>query len=469
MENFVEFYVNGKFYKAFGREVFKPLSDFLRQNLFLTGTKEVCCEGDCGACTVLLGKLTKKHIVYSPVNSCILYVYQIDACHVITVEGLNYFQKLNPIQESLVKNHGTQCGFCTPGFVNSLYDYFDKLDSAKQPEKKDIKKALTGNLCRCTGYEAIIKSALEVTPCCVKKINDLYPDINLPPAQTIKIVSENRTYIKPITLKEALRYRSEYKKAKTLAGGTDLQVLANKQAIKPEIILDISDVEELKTFKVDKNYITIGAGITITQAERLLKPHYPVFSAFLEYYASPQIKNIATLSGNIANASPVGDTIPFFMVTDSVVQVAGINAKRQISMNKFFRSYKQTDVQDDEIIAAIKIPLPKTNETIKLYKISKRKHLDISTFSAAFKIKINNDIIENFSAAMGGVAPYPVRLYYIEKILTGLKFSENSFMEAAKFLGQEISPISDLRGTKEYRLSVAKNILLKFYDELCPQ
>ena len=469
MKNFVEFFVNGKFYKISGREVFMPLSGFLRQNLCLTGTKEVCCEGDCGACTVLLGKIINGEIAYSPVNSCILYIYQVDACHVITVEGLTYSEKLNPIQESLVKNHGIQCGFCTSGFVNSLYDYFDKLDSSGQPDGEDIKKALTGNLCRCTGYEAIIKSALDITPCAVKKINEIYPKIKLPAAQSIEIISEKQTYLKPTTLKELLKYKSTHKKAKTLAGGTDLHNLFNKQIIMPEIILDISGIEELKTFELEKDHVTIGAAITVAQAEKLLKSIYPVFSAFLEYYGSPQIKNVATLSGNIANASPVGDAIPFFMVTDSVVQLIGINGKRDININHFFKSYKQTDIKDDEIIAAVKIPFPAIDETIKLYKISKRKHLDISTLSAAFNIKIKNDMIEKFSAALGGVAACPVRLHNIEKRLTGSQFGKNSFIEAAALIEEEISPVSDLRGTREYRLTVAKNILLKFYDELCVQ
>ena len=437
--------------------------------MLLTGLKEVCCEGDCGACTVLLGKIVNGEITYFPVNSCILYVYQVDACHVITVEGLKYLEKLNPIQESLVKNNGIQCGFCTPGFVNSLYDYFDKLQNGSQPDREDIKRSLTGNLCRCTGYEAIIKSALNVTPCAVKKLNELYPQIKYYPAQLIEIITDKRTYLKPISLKEVLKYKATYNKAKILAGGTDLHIFAQKQVNKPEIILDISGVEELKTFKIEKDHIIIGAAITVAQAEKLLKPTYPDFSAFLEYYASPQIKNVATLTGNIANASPVGDTIPFFMVTDSVVRIAGIKGKREININKFFKSYKHTDIKDDEIIEALKIPLPEADETIKLYKISKRKHLDISTFSAAFNIKIQNNLIVRFSAAMGGVAACPLRLYRTEKTLRGSRFIKYSFMEAAKVIEEEISPVSDLRGTKEYRLSVAKNILLKFYDELCPQ
>ena len=471
MKSCIEFYINGKFQQINAENAFKPLSSYLREKLFLTGTKEVCCEGDCGACTVLLGKFHDKNISYKPVNSCILYVYQLNNTHIITVEGLKYGEELNPVQKSIVKNHGTQCGFCTPGFVNTLYSYFNNLSENQNPEKIEIKKHLTGNLCRCTGYEGIIRSALDVKPCDVKKLNEIYPPKTLAKiideeTQIIEIIGETQKYIKSVSLKQAVELKSQYLNAKILAGGTDNHVLANKKNQFPEVIIDISDLNELKNIDIKGDFVNFGAAVTIAEAEAVFNKYFTEFYNLLEYYASPQIKNIATIAGNIANASPVGDTIPFLMIMDSSLEICGISGKREININNFFKGYKKLDLSADEIITSVKIPLLKTNEAIKFYKITKRKHLDISTFSAAFKIRLENNIISDFAVAFGGIAAYPLRIQKVENFVKGKQLSEELFVKAGELIAGEIQPISDVRASKEYRITLAENILAKYYNEI---
>lgn len=471
MKNSIKFYINGNLYEINSQDAFIPLSAFLRNSLNLTGTKEVCCEGDCGACTVLLGKLKGEEISYKPVNACILYVYQADNSHIITIEGLKYGEELNPIQKSFAENHGTQCGYCTPGFVNSLYSYFEKDTTSADHAEKEIKKALTGNLCRCTGYEGIIRSALDVKPCEIKTLNELYPlktlqNLLMEETETIELSNENQKYIKPVSLQDAAKYKSKNPNARIIAGGTDIHVLKNKRDITFEEIIDVSDLLELKNIDIKDDFINIGAAVTIAEAENTFKTYFPEFYNLLEYYASPQIKNIATLAGNIANASPVGDSIPFLMVMDSEVEVFGLNGKRKINLNNFYKGYKILDLSSDEIIVSIKIPLLKENETLKLYKISKRKHLDISTFSAAFKIKLESNKISDFAVALGGVAANTVRLTKLEEFVKGKQIEKALFIESGEIINKEITPLSDVRGSDSYRMTLAKNIMLKFYNEL---
>ena len=232
MKNHISMYVNGKLHHIYGENIFLPLSDYLRSNLHLKGTKEVCVEGDCGACTVLVGKYENEKINYKTIDSCICYVYQLNKCHVVTVEGIKN-SKLNPVQEAMVKCHGAQCGYCTPGFVMSLYSFFDSFShdsNSKSLTKSDIQKSLIGNLCRCTGYETIIEAGLSVNKESVERIHKTYPDKNMheicnEEKTIIEIETKNRKFYEPATLQEALRLKKENNNAKLLAGGTDLHVM----------------------------------------------------------------------------------------------------------------------------------------------------------------------------------------------------------------------------------------------------
>ncbi len=470
MKNYIELFINGHLHSVSGDDAFLPLSDFLRTKLCLPGTKEVCIEGDCGACTTLIGKLENGKINYQTIDSCISYVYQLDKCHIVTVEGIKN-SKLNSVQEAMIKCHGAQCGFCTPGFVVSLYSFFNASDS-KKCTRSNVQNTLIGNLCRCTGYETIIEAALSVENNSVEKPYEIYPDEKLKPSlekknnENIEIRASDRIFYQPHSLKEALRLKNENPDSRILAGGTDLHVMCNKRDLEPEKIIYISSLKELQSLEVKNDFITIGAAVTLTEFETKASKYYPGLKEYMELFASPQIKNIGTLVGNIANGSPIGDTLPFLFVMDAKLTVESIKGKRQININNLYKGYRALAVEPSEIITQIDIPLLQKNEILRFYKASKRKHLDISSFSAAIKLKETNNTIDKAQIAFGGVGPTIQRMHKIEEYLIGKKISEKAFEEASNLVNSEIKPISDVRGDKEYRLQLAKNILKKFYFEL---
>ena len=474
MKNQLEVCINGDSHCISGEDVFLPLSDYLRTKLRLPGTKEVCIEGDCGACTVLIGNSKNGKINYKTIDSCISYVYQLDKCHIITVEGVKNL-KLNSVQEAMIKNHGAQCGYCTPGFIISLYSFFNScssLPNSKPCTRSDIQDALVGNLCRCTGYETIIEAALSVKQDSIEKINDLYPDQKLrsilekQTEKNIEISTDTRKFYQPATLKETLRLKNENPDAKILAGGTDLHVMCNKKDFNPQKIIYISNLQELQNIEIKDDFMIVGAAVTLSEFELFSSKFYPGLEEFLELFASPQIKNIATLAGNVANASPIGDTLPFLLVMNAELTLESMNGKRKLNINNFYKSYKSLAMNSNEIITQINIPLLVQNEILRLYKVSKRKHLDISSFSAAIRARKSEGTIQSITIAFGGVGPTAQRIPEVEKYLCGKKISENTFEEASKIIDNAINPISDVRGAKEYRLQLAKNILKKFYFEL---
>lgn len=470
MKNYIELHINRDTHCISGNDIFLPLSDYLRTKLHKVGAKEVCMEGDCGACTVLLGKYEDGKVNYKAINSCICYVYQLDKCHIVTIEGINdKDQKLNPVQESIVKKHGTQCGYCTPGIVVSLCSYLTFSPRLKTLTKSDVQNALVGNLCRCTGYENIIEAALSTN---IQKINEIYSSPKLtsalsnPTKEGIEVRTNGHIFYQGATLQETLRLKSENPDAKILAGGTDLHVLCNKKDLDLKKIIHISNLKELRNIEAKDNYLTVGAGVTLQEFELYALEFYPPLKEFLKLFASPQIKNIATLIGNIANASPVGDTIPFLLVMDAELILESIKGKRKININNFYKGYKLLALDPTEIIIHANIPLLKKDEILRLYKVSKRKYLDISSFSAAIKMKENEGLIQHIKIAFGGVGPTVQRVQEIEKFLSGKEIRKDTFEEALKLMDDAIKPISDVRGQKEYRLQLAKNILKKFYFEL---
>ncbi|EKE02671.1 MAG: hypothetical protein ACD_20C00347G0008 [uncultured bacterium] len=474
MRDYIRLYINGKFYKISGESAFLPLSEYLRNSLFFTGTKESCTEGDCGACTVLLGKIKDDKISYAPVNSCIIYLYQLDNAHIITIEGLKYKDNLNPVQEAIVNHHGTQCGFCTPGVVTTLYSLFDCGCKDDKPDRGDIQHALSGNLCRCTGYDSIIHAGLTVNPCSVRKLNELYPPDKLyeilePQCSAIRLLLNNREFIQPANLQEALCLKSEKPDAVLISGGTDIHVLCNKRDFEPETIIHLANIQELNNINLEDNRVLVGAAVTISKFESYISEIFPELSKLFEVFASPQIKNIATLAGNIANGSPVGDTIPFLMVMNAKLTLTGSDSVRTININNFYKGYKDFNIEPNEIITQINIPILNSTEVLKLYKVSKRKHLDISSFSAAVRIQEKDGIIESIAIAFGGVGPTVQRVHNIESFLIGKKFSQESFEGAAALIKSSIKPICDVRGSENFRMQLAENCLKRFYFEIKDQ
>lgn len=476
MRHHILLYINGERHTIEGEAVFQPLTDFLRYELCKTGTKVVCAEGDCGACTVLIGRLSegKTDLQYQAVNGCIQYLYQLDCTHIITIEGMQTGDSLNPVQQAMIACHGAQCGYCTPGIVVAMSQHFfeKKETNHTQPaSEQDIRNALTGNLCRCTGYESILQAGCSVNPSEFLRLVQLYPptvmvsEFQQAVMQSVVIDTGERHLCLPATVNEALQYKQENPKATVVSGGTDVNVICNKLFVEPPAILSLSRLSGLDTLDVQENMLYVGAKTTLSALENYVTHLIPEFAAILHVFGSPQIKQAGTLAGNIGNGSPIADTLPFLFIMNAELELSRINEQRWVSINEFYTGYKTTVMQPDELITRIRIPLPKDSEYLKLYKVSKRTHLDISTFTAAIRMQCMNKQIQHASIAYGGVGPNVLRLPKTESFLAEKPFELSTFEEAGTIAVQEITPISDVRGSSDYRFQLAKNILLKFFHE----
>ncbi len=473
MRDYILLYINGREHRISGSQAFVPVTDFIRRDLGVCGTKVVCAEGDCGACTVMIGRVEDGDIAYKAVNACIQYVFQLDCSHIVTVEGLKLESGLNPVQEAMVNCHGAQCGFCTPGFIVALCDMFERRE--EPAEVCDIKEELTGNLCRCTGYEAIIKSALAVDPKDCKRVRDLYPSEPMARAfeehmqQSVRITADGHELLVPVTVSEATAFKNEHNGAVIVSGGTDIGVTMNKRGMVPAHLISTANLRQLEKIERrqedDREVLEIGARVPLREVENLIKEIDPEFYYILWVFGSPQIRNAGTLAGNIANGSPIADTLPFLFVMDAEVEVEGIGGTRRIRVNQLYEGYKKLAMKPDEMITRIHMPLPVEDEILKLYKVSRRQHLDISAFTAAILLTVTGGIVTSARLAFGGVGPVVMRLPQVENFLVGKEFSLNTFEAAGKIAQDEITPISDVRGSRDYRITLASNILRKFYYE----
>lgn len=472
----VVFYINEKRYEVFGKQTLMNLSDFLRYEQSLTGTKVVCAEGDCGACTVLkasVHELNRNRFVFKSVNSCILPVLNLDGCQLVTVEGLKKESELHPVQKSMVDNFGSQCGFCTPGFVCAMAGLVeDSVLQKKTLTEKRTKNYLTGNLCRCTGYDPIVKSAMAIDLTKVETLQDRYHDskkiseLKAAVQKDVEIQIEGFKVFLPTTLKRAVEIQKKYPTTKIIAGATDLGVMVNKGRYQYEAVMSLQNIEEMTEIKKVKDSLVVKSRVTLTQFQKFLEKEFPEMDRMLNIFASPQIKNSGTLVGNLVNASPISDTIPFLMVADAKVEVQKAGGKRLIAIDEFFLGYKKLALKSQEIVTAIHIPVPKGNLISKLYKVSVRKDLDISAVTMAARLKMKDNKIEEARLAFGGVGPTVARLKTIEQSWEGEEFSSSMIRRASDELPKLISPLSDVRGSKEYRLLLCQNLLKKFADEL---
>ncbi len=473
MRDFISLFVNGRPYRVTKSEAFLTLSDFLRSRLKLVGTKIVCSEGDCGSCSVLAGRVDISNpgaIQYVPIDSCIQFVFQLDGWHVVTIEGIGCESNLNGVQQAMIDCHGSQCGFCTPGFVVAMTGLLETNDS---PTVDDWRHGLTGNLCRCTGYSPIIEAGLRASCKNRLMLNDLFPPLEVVNSaieldhDEILIHSigdsDSRTLFCPATLESATKFLAEHPRAKIIAGATDVGVQINKGAAKPEVWLDLNRIEQLEGVSVEGNQVIAGARATWSQLEELFKQVSPAFHQIISVFGSPQIRNVGTIGGNIINASPIADSIPFLMVCEAVLELISADGNRRVNINDFYQGYKKFDLRPGELLVRILIPLPDNDETLRLYKVSRRRDLDISSFTAAIRIRRDGDQISSASLAYGAVGPVVLRLPKTEAFMIGKQFSLETMNLAGEIAIEEIAPIDDVRGGQDYRLQLAKNVLLKFF------
>ena len=464
----IQFLFNNQIYKIKNPDPNKTILTYVRDDLKKTGTKEGCAEGGCGACTIVLGELQKNKIIYKAINACIAFLPTLNGKQLILVEDLiGNNQKLHPVQEAMVKFHGSQCGFCTPGFTMSLFSMYKNNRSVN---KDIVDEALSGNLCRCTGYRPIIDAA--------KSLNNIIDldhfkknqnrTINLLKKiqiSEVEINNKGKRYFAPKTIINLKKILKKYPNAKILSGGTDLSLEVTKLRKEIKTIVSLNSLENLNFIKKNKNYIEIGATTSLIEFQNFIKKYFTDFYEVLKRYGSLQIRNVGTIAGNIATASPIGDTLPLLLTLEAKVVVQGINKIKTFSLNEFFVSYRKTKLKKGEFIYSIKIPIIK-DSIFKAYKISKRFDDDISSVCGSFIFSIQNNKIKKAVIAYGGMSEIPKRASAIENRLLNSEFSENTFEKAVNLINKDFSPLDDMRASKNYRIAVAKNLLLKAFHEI---
>ena len=384
----IKFLFNEKILELNNPDPNQTILSFIRTELKKTGTKEGCAEGGCGACTVVVGELNNNDIEYKAVNACISFLPFLNGKQLLVVEDLISKEgKLHPVQEAMVKHHGSQCGFCTPGFVMSLFSMYKNHDNFNN---ELIKDTISGNLCRCTGYRPIIDAAKSLNKINKidqfsknkKKIISLLKKIN---SKNVFIINENKKYFSPKTIKELKKIIKKNTNFNFLSGGTDLSLKVTKERDDIQNIINLIDIKELDFIKKNKNFIEVGAATPLIKFENFIKKYYSDFNLVLKRYGSVQIRNVATIGGNIATASPIGDTLPILLSLDAELVIETKKNKKILSINEFFISYRKTKLKKGEFIYSIRIPLYKNN-IFKAYKISKRFDDDISSLCASFNM-----------------------------------------------------------------------------------
>jgi xanthine dehydrogenase small subunit len=474
MRDYVLTYINGVRHEVRGSDARRSLSDYLRRQLGLVGTKIVCSEGDCGACSVLLGRRSEDGIYYQAVDACIVFLFQLDLTHIVTIEGLAKSGGLSAIQQAMVDCNGSQCGFCTPGFVMTMTGMAENGCTASSDS---LKYGLTGNLCRCTGYMAIIEAGMAASTAEQRRIGEIFPpipmlaDFEVYADEAVEVTdSSGKSIFSPVRCEEALAYRSDNLQALIVSGATDIGVRVNKGFQLPDKVLALNKLTELTEIKLLDGKLVIGARASWTAVEAAYRDLVPRFHRILNVFGSPQIRNMGTIGGNIINASPIADSLPFLHVMDAeLVLESKSQGIRTVSINEFYHGYKKFDLRPTELLTSIHVPLPEATDLLGLYKVSRRRDLDISSFTAAIRLRIDDNTISFARVTFGGVGPLVLRARDTESFLLGRSFSEATLREAGDLAAAEVAPISDVRGSADYRLRLARNVLLKFFFENQPE
>ncbi|MDP3147795.1 MAG: FAD binding domain-containing protein [Ignavibacteria bacterium] len=435
--------------------------DFVRKNLHLTGTKEGCREGDCGACTVLVGELLDGRVIYKSVNSCLLPVASLHGKHLVTVEGINQ-KELNPLQHAFVDEGASQCGFCTPGFLMSLTGYFLANDVYSAEEAIT---SLDGNICRCTGYASIKRSTEKVTAeitmnknhSSVEKLVELkvLPDYFLG-------IQKRLTAIPP--------FINTPTNDVLVSGGTDLFVQQWEKLLSSDVeFLQRDNTESAIRIENDLCFIDARTTISEIKSSASLKKYFPQLANYFQYFGSLPIRNRATVGGNIINASPIGDMTNFLLALDAQVHLNEKDNERVVPLKNFYTGYKQFDKKENEIITSTSFKLPETNSHFNYEKVSKRTFLDIASVNASIYLEEENLQIKNVHLSAGGVAPYPLYLSKTKEFLLKKTISPQLLKQAAEIIEEEISPISDARGSAEYKRLLLRQLFFAHFIKLFPE
>ncbi len=455
----IRFQLNGSLVEARGLPVSTTLLDFIRAQ-GLTGTKEGCAEGECGACTVAVVKANDSGSQYVPLNSCLLLLPMAAGLEIYTVEALARDGNLAEVQQAMVDYGGSQCGYCTPGFVVSM---FCEQYRPGRTSSCDV-HALGGNLCRCTGYRPIRDAALSLGPAPDGKFRDRLTQ-PAPSRVTAAYAHSGSLFLRPGTIAECLELLSEYPEARLVAGGTDLAVESNLRYRRFPVWISVDALPELCEFLDAPGSLSIGAALTLSDIEARSSQMPPSFRDWVKLFASPLIRNRATLGGNLATASPVGDAAPWLLAHDAAVLISCPGGERTVALDSFFRGYRQTGLAAGEVLKAIEIPKP-WPVNARFYKIAKRRVDDISTVSACLSVHVGHTgRIERARFAYGGVAPTPLRVMAAEEAVLGRHWDLSAVRRVQDVLANVLQPLSDHRGSAAYRLAMAQMLVEKYWHE----
>ena len=465
IKNEIEFILNDELIKINNVDTNVSVLNYLRIDKRLTGTKEGCASGDCGACTAIIAELTNNKLEYKAINTCIMFLYSLHGKQLITVEHLSN-SKLHPVQQSMVDNHGSQCGFCTPGFVMSMFGmYKDKV----KPSNQNIDEYLAGNLCRCTGYNSIKKAAKKMYSYgrkdkFSKNENKIIKLLKKIKHNDILISKNNNKFYIPLNLKNLIQYTQNNKQYKFVTGGTDIALEVTKKNNNINSLIYLGNNKDLNYIKIKENYINIGSATPINKIIPILKKYYPSFADMFDRYGSTQIRNVASIGGNLGSASPIGDSLPALLALNAKLILQSKN-QRLLDIKDFFKAYRKTALKNNEFIKEIRIPILKSH-IFKCYKISKRIDDDISSLFVAYLMKLKNNIIIDINIAYGGMDSIPNFAFKTQKYLIGKEFNLKNIDKSKQMIEKDFTPLTDVRASSTYRKLVSKNLMDRLFLEI---
>lgn len=468
----LHFWLNDRLVEVEAVDGTTTLLRYLRDHLRETGTKEGCAEGDCGACTVaMVERRDDGRATFRAVNSCLLFLPMLQGKRVYTVEGLRSREPgqrgaaegLHPAQAAMVSCRGSQCGYCTPGIVMSLFEatYRDDMGEAWQ-----IDDQLCGNLCRCTGYRPIREAGEEVAG---SRPDDRFA-VELrqhrPASAAVTHHSRHQNYLNPESIEDALALRAAHPEARVVAGGTDLGLAVTQRHEHFPMVIGLEGVDSLKALRAHPGGWTVGAAVSLTRLHEVIGPELPAFDKLMRVFGSRQVRSRATLGGNLCNASPIGDSAPLLLALGASVVLASVRGERRVALSEFFLGYRKTALAPDELLVEIEVPRPGAEDFVAFYKISKRREMDISAVAAGMRVRLDAEgRVAQAVLAYGGMAATPKRAEAAERALIGQPWCEATVEAASAALSTDFSPLSDHRGSAEFRRVAARNLLRGFFLE----
>jgi xanthine dehydrogenase small subunit len=475
MRHHIQFIRRGAVVRLTGVAPDLTLLDYLRLHECTTGTKEGCAEGDCGACTVVLRRRSGGGLVYVSVNACIVLAGQADGADLITVEDLMHDGDLHPVQQALVDFHGSQCGFCTPGFVMSLFALFHapQVEGGRGASRDEVNDWIAGNLCRCTGYRPIVDAGVAA---CARAAQDQFSEHEAETGRALAALDDSadvfvgtpeRFFAAPASINALAELYAEHPDAALVAGATDVGLWITKQMRDLRKIIWLGRVQGLDTIEDDAEQVTFGAAVTHTVAQPHLAAIDPDLGEMMRRFAGRPVRNMGTIGGNIANGSPIGDTPPALMALGATLVLQRGATTRTLPLEDFFIAYGRQDRGPGEFVRAVIVPKLKPDERFRCYKVSKRFDQDISAVMAAFKLRLAGSRIAAARVAFGGMAATPKRARGVEAALCGIDPADPRESElACERLGADFAPITDHRASAGYRMKVAQALLRKALAEI---